>query len=220
MSTRIPRIALIDDHPVVCDGFVSRINEWGKSQVVLVAHSASEYFNNAAIHAPIDIAIVDRIMPGQDGFAVLEWIRTNQPETKAIMMSFDFEKGDVRRAMSLGARAALHKNKIMKDVLHVVETVIQTGFYMDEFMQNQLVVDDKPTAPDNSKILASLTPQETAVLQHICDPDTPTYKEIGERLGIKESTVHTYRKRLFEKFGISSKVGLFKFTKDWKLFKN
>lgn len=211
------RIAVIDDHPPICFGYVNILADWPLGEVVLTANSGDSYFSQARAFHPIDIALVDLRMPEKDGFEVLQWIRTHQPDTKAAIISFDFDRADLKRAIKLGACAALRKDLPPERVRETLESVLTTGRHFDSATFH-------PAAPSvhegngSARIMEHLTRQELHLLEHLCDPDTPSYKIIGDRMGITENTVHTYRKRLFAKFGINSKVGLFKLVTDWKLF--
>lgn len=211
------RIAVIDDHPPICLGYVNILANWPLGEVVLTANSGDVYFSKALAFQPIDIALVDLNMPGKNGFEVLQWIRAHQPSTKTIIISFDFSAEDLMRAIDLGACAALRKDLPPDRVRETLEAVLKTGQYFDSAALHQTVLTTQD-GNGNARIMENLTRQELHLLEHLCDPDTPSYKIIGDRMGISENTVHTYRKRLFAKFGINSKVGLFKLVTDWKLF--
>jgi len=60
-------------------------------------------------HETFDAVVTDLRMPGADGFAILEAVRTRCPRTPVIVMSGSAQIPDAVRAMRLGARDFLVK---------------------------------------------------------------------------------------------------------------
>ena len=53
---------------------------------------------------PIDLLVLDLKMPRQNGFDVLEWVRSNMPgRFKIVVFSSSFMVSDIKRARQLGA---------------------------------------------------------------------------------------------------------------------
>ncbi|MBX2980352.1 MAG: hypothetical protein KF905_13735 [Flavobacteriales bacterium] len=51
----------------------------------------------------------------------------------------------------------------------------------------------------------------------LCHPDEYTYQQVAALMNVKLSTVHTFRSRLFVRFGVKSKLGLVQLGKSWGL---
>lgn len=213
------RVAIIDDHPMIAVAVKQLVSDWRAGVVVLSAVSVDDYAAQSAGMASIDLVIVDREMPGKSGFDALEWIQANQPRAKSIMISYDFSPSDVKRARAMGARAVLRKSEGLPKLRHVMDSIRRTGEYLDEYMHEMLTKAEEESDKGRARVLASLSPRELELLHHLNDPDTPTYEVIAERMALKYTTVQTMRRRLFEKFGIKSKVGLYKFINQWRVFK-
>ena len=72
-----------------------------------------------------DMALIDVIMPGIDGFQTLDEIKKIDPETKAIMMTGHDVEHFVEKAISLGAFAHLSKPFDMVELLQLTFSAIK-----------------------------------------------------------------------------------------------
>lgn len=218
------RIAIVDDHPMICDGIATMLHSWPNGQVVLKAMNGEEYANAVQDIGHVDIALIDVCMPVRDGFSTLEWMRTNQQRTLPVMLTFDPTPEVVSKVVRLGARGVLGKN-IHREELHTaLDHVSATGYYMNEHMTMHLVgaqpsADPEPEPQGRAKVLSCLTKRELEVIEQICAHDDPTYPMVAERMGLSKNTVHTYRARIFGKLGVSNRQGLLRAALNWKLLK-
>jgi CheY-like chemotaxis protein len=72
-----------------------------------------------------DMALIDVVMPGIDGFQTLDEIKKIDPETKAIMMTGHDVEHFVEKAISLGAFAHLSKPIDMVELLQLTFSAIK-----------------------------------------------------------------------------------------------
>ena len=75
MTTTEPplRLAVVDDHPLIRQGFAAIANTWPKGRVVLMATDGLDYERQVAELGHIHIALVDLCMPRRDGYETLRW---------------------------------------------------------------------------------------------------------------------------------------------------
>lgn len=216
------RIAIIDDHPVVCDGISSMLRSWNKGQVVMTASNGAEYERCVASMGPVDIALVDDHMPVKDGYSTLDWIRSNQQHTMPILIATEPTPDLVSRAVSLGARGVLSKALQRAELLLALDQVSTMGFHMNEFMRSLITghangQQARPTGRD--RVLKCLTKRELEIIEEICAHDDPPYNMVAVRMGISENTVHTHRARIFNKLGVNNRQGLLRAALNWKILK-
>lgn len=216
------RVAIVDDHPIVCSGIASMLSTWTKGKVVLMALNGSEYECALGATGHIDIALIDVHMPVRDGFSTLEWMRDRQPTTLPIMLAANPDPALFARLITLGARGLLCKSVQTLELHTALDHVITMGYYMNDLMRRHIIgrtenVEAVPQGRD--RVLACLTKRELEVIEHICAPDDPTYPNIADRMGISENTVHTHRSRIFDKLGVNSRQGLLRAAINWKLLK-
>lgn len=216
------RIAIIDDHPLICDGICTMLKEWSKGQVVLTAANGAEYERHLASVGTVDIALVDDCMPERDGYSTLDWMRSNQQQTLPILLTTDPTPDLISKAVHLGARGVLSKALHRAELLLALDQVSTMGFHMNEFMRSLLVGSsaDRSAQPSaRERVIRCLTRRELEVIEEICAHDDPPYNTVAERMGISENTVHTHRARIFNKLGVSNRQGLLRAALNWKILK-
>lgn len=92
--------------------------------VVEVADNGDEALEKA-IQDSFDIIILDILMPGRDGFSVLEEIRKTK-DTPVIMLSAKGEASDLKRGEELGASEYIMKPFSPKDVVAKIQMLLNS----------------------------------------------------------------------------------------------
>ena len=205
------RLAVVDDHALVRDGFAATVDHWPHGRVVLQAEHGLDYERQCAELGHIHIALVDLCMPVRDGVETLRWMARHQPRTKAMAITYDPHPPAVKRALQAGACAVLHKNIRRAELLRALDHVRLTGFHHNELVSRELrrsatAERDPPPAPHT--LWARLTDREREFLLLYTRPDVPTLLHAAQRMGIGPGTAETYRKALVAKLGVHSKAEL------------
>lgn len=78
---------------------------------------------NKALTESFDLIILDVLMPGKDGFMVLEEIRKSK-KTPIIMLSAKGEEKDLSRAHDLGANEYILKPFSPREVISKIKTML------------------------------------------------------------------------------------------------
>jgi len=117
------RILVADDEPALL-----RLLEFVLGRRGLEIHGVSN--GNAAVELletnPPDLAILDVMMPGLDGYEVLRLIRGNPvlAGIPVVMLTARAQLDDIQQGLSLGADAYLAKPFDPEELLSVVESLI------------------------------------------------------------------------------------------------
>ncbi len=110
-SVVVPRILVVDDDTIFTSGL--RVMLHGAGFEVDVAEDAHEALEILAEEQP-DLALVDMMMPGASGLALLEEMQSHHPDIKAIGMS---SRTDLDEAVyDRGAEAMLHKPLLSHEI--------------------------------------------------------------------------------------------------------
>ena len=118
-----PKILLIDDDPFIVDMYVLKLKE-GRFEVE-IARDGKEGVKKAREFNP-DIILLDIVMPGLDGFGVLEELRKDGGRHKIILLTNLGQKEDVERGMRLGADDYIIKAHFTpSEVLEKVNALLQ-----------------------------------------------------------------------------------------------
>lgn len=100
-TTKIPKILIIDDDPFIVDMYVLKFTEQKFS--VETASDGKEGLKKIKEYQP-DIVLLDIVMPGMDGFGVLEALKDDSPHAcKIVLLTNIGQKSDIDRGMGLGA---------------------------------------------------------------------------------------------------------------------
>lgn len=112
-NVREARILIIDDDPVVVAAFRDYLVEQGYR--VETAFNGGDGLMHVAQGRP-DVTLLDIRMPGLDGFAVLDEIRSTDPSIPVIMVTGDLDVGLAQTALRKGAAGYVTKPCNMNDL--------------------------------------------------------------------------------------------------------
>jgi CheY-like chemotaxis protein len=85
-----------------------------------------QYADRAAHPFP-SLVLLDIQMPGKDGFAVLQWLRSQKPDwhgLPVIMLTTSHDYAEIKRAYDLGANSFLVKPTGFKDLAKLVSDLL------------------------------------------------------------------------------------------------
>ena len=219
LTKRLP-VAVVDDHTLFRATLADMIDSLGNYEVVVQASNGLEYLEAVKGGTHVSVAIVDLHMPVMDGYATLQWIRTNSPGTRALALTFERTEEAMVKALRAGACGFLRKDVGKQGFREALEQVAQLGHYYND--DPGVPLDTQPEAVDNYQrtqedLLTGLTDRELEFLRLVCDAEEHTYEVISQRMGVHRRTIDGYRESLFTKFNIKSKAGLVIFAYKWGL---
>ncbi|HOZ41807.1 MAG TPA: response regulator transcription factor [Flavobacteriales bacterium] len=207
MSSNTVRLAVIDDHMIIRRGFAELVNERPPWQVVVEASNGLEYEQLAGAQLPIHVALVDLFMPERNGFDTIRWIRTHQPDTLPIALTYDPTELSVRRAVVAGARGVLPKTIEPDALFAAIEEVLRTGYHYNELVSEELRTHlmANPHELVHPK-LANLSVLELEFLLHYGNPERGEVSQIAQRMGMSSTSVEDLRQRIAAELGVQTKA--------------
>ncbi len=201
MTTKIIRIMLVDDHPLVRDGLRARLEAVPHFRVVAEADGADDALRQAGSEQ-VDLVLMDINMRGTNGIEATSRLCAAFPHIAVLILSMHDKLEYVSQAMQAGARGYVLKDSPGKDIVLAIETVMSGGIYYSAALARQLA---HPMAQDNQ-----LTVREQEVLQHIAAGQSN--KQIARDLDLSVRTVETHRLNIKRKLGIEGQAELIKFA--------
>lgn len=186
-----------DDHPIFRAGVVNCLVSGLGIKIVAEAADGESCIAKLSMFHP-DILIADLSMPLIDGFGVLEWVRQNQPATRAFILSMHTDMSFVQRARELGAAGFMAKEDAQSELAAAIAG--EGEFYTSESIgrKSHESVGDLSNHALAEK-LRKVSDAERRVLALLTQ--SMTSKQIAERLFISVRTVQAHRVSLAAKLG-------------------
>jgi DNA-binding NarL/FixJ family response regulator len=148
-------------------------------------------------HRP-KVAVVDLVMPHEDGIAVTKQVGLSSPETGVILYTGYGEQEKLVEALDAGARGFVLKEAPLEDLVRAIETVSHAGVYVDPTLAGVLA------SAEATGRIPKLTQRERDVLRLL--GDGLRNEEIGRRLFISTETVRTHVKKAMDKLNADTRT--------------
>lgn len=196
-------VAFADDHLMVRKALKNYLEQSGKIKVTIEASNGREMLRLLGnTDKPPDICIIDISMPELSGPDLLKAIKIKWPHMRTLAVTAYDLHPFIFRMISYGVNGYLLKSSDPDVLIEAVLAIHTIGYYYSEMADRATfhAVHSKKLKPLNVSDL------ELSVLQCICMEIT--YEQIAERIGTDAQSVNNARKRLFEKFKVSSRTSL------------
>jgi len=209
------RVLLLDDHPVVRDGFKRLLLQTGQIDVVGDFGDAEQALLACRQQAP-DVVVLDLSLGPVQG---LDWMLTllhQQPQTRVLVFSMHDAAPVVKRALSLGASGFVSKQAQPDRLVRAVLAVSRGERYLSADLamraqqqqpqQPQQQRGPGPQFDSNEDLLATLTPKEWAVFRGLAQGQSVA--AIADQLGLSAKTVSNHQTTIKEKLRVETTAAL------------
>jgi DNA-binding NarL/FixJ family response regulator len=186
------RILVVDDHPIVVDGYRQLINCQRDMVVCGVASTALEAINKTKLTKP-HLAVVDLVLKESDGLDLIKDLRTGFAELKLLVVSARDESVFAERALHAGAAGYVCKQEATLSVIEAIRRVLDGKIYLSSRMTDLLLSRAYGTGhqPDHPEIDAlgdrelqafelfgrGLTTRQIAAQMHVSCKTVDRYRE-------------------------------------------
>lgn len=198
MEKSLIKVIIVDDHPVVLQGFeymlqgVEGIQFSGKFSD---ATSMLGYLQ----HNHVDVILLDINLPDKNGIDACAEVKRLNPDIQVIAISNINEYSIIRRMLDSGARGYLLKNAAADEVISGIRKVVAGEPALSKSIATIL---DGHQSGD----LPVVTRREKDVLALLASGLNSV--EIGEKIFISPLTVESHRRNLLQKFKVSNVAAL------------
>lgn len=147
------RVLLADDENLIRSALAALLSMEDDLQVVAQAASSEEALAMARAHRP-HVAVLDLQMPGLDGIAVAEALRSEVPGCASVIVTSHGRPGHLKRALAAGVGGFLPKTVSAHVLADVVRAVHGGGRYVDpELAAEAISAGDSPLTPREADVL-------------------------------------------------------------------
>jgi DNA-binding NarL/FixJ family response regulator len=130
------RILVVDDHPIVVEGYRVLINRHRDLEVCGVASSALEALNKAKLVRP-HLIVVDLVLKDSDGLDLIKDFHVRFPEMKLLVVSARDECVFAERALHAGAGGYVNKEATGK-LIDAIRDVLGGKIYLSPEMTDRI----------------------------------------------------------------------------------
>lgn len=198
METKPIKVIIVDDHPVVLQGFEYMLQD---VKDILFAGKFADAATALGYlqHNAVDVVLLDINLPDRNGIDVCAAIRQLHADMRIIAISNINEYSIVQRMLTAGANGYFLKNASADEVVGGIRKTMEGEMAFSKGIQDILnghKTGDLPIVTSREKEVLALL---AAGLSSI---------EIGERIFISPLTVESHRRNLLQKFKVTNVAAL------------
>jgi two-component system invasion response regulator UvrY len=201
-TKEIIRVLLIDDHPVILDGYGRLLDKTSGIKVVAKASNGETACELYQKHLP-DVAILDLNMPGIGGLETLRRIRAKNPGARILVFTMHDNPTMIQRVMEAGAMGYITKQSGVGPMVDAVRQVADGKLFIDIKHIPDLM--NWRTNPPNDPI-RTLSEREFQLFQLLAEGHS--VMEIAEILSISPKTAGVHHTNIMKKLDVHNTVQL------------
>jgi len=201
-ETQNVSILLVDDHPVVRQGYRRVLENQGDFRVVAEADNATSAYAAFKAHAP-DVVVMDISMKGASGLEAIRNIRSRDQRARILVFSMHSEAALVKAAFSAGASGYVTKSSEPATLIHAIRSVVRGERAMSDDVAHTLA--EESLNPSQS-ILDRLGEREIEILRQLAAGSTT--EQIAANLNLSTKTIQNYHYMVKAKTGLHTDAQL------------
>ncbi len=192
------KILIVEDHALVREAMAQRLACLEPELACLESAGADEALALLEAHRDVDLAIVDLMLPGENGFSLLGVLAKRHPDLPAIVVSAMDDDASVRRALAAGASGFVSKASSGEVLALAVREVLDGGMPIP-----RASLPARGTRPHSPAERYGLTNAQARVMELLATGGSN--REIASKLGLTEGTVKVHVTAIYRALGVSSR---------------
>ena len=201
---------LADDHSMIRQGMEFMIEDIEINHKTTHASSLAQVQEKLKEEA-IDFLIIDAHFPDGNSLSIIPNLKNLYPELKILVFSGLEESQYALRFLNAGVNGFLSKLSEEDEIKSALLKVLNEGRYVSQFSQNLLL--NSLSNKNSQDPLQTLSERELEIAKLYAKGLGNL--EIANQLDIKQNTVSTVKKRIFDKLQIDNIVELVELFKDY-----
>lgn len=213
------RVALLDDHAIVRQGFISHLDDSPDISIVGVFKNSRELMQGFS-SGPPDVLLLDFVLGRDelDGVSLIRVLRVRFPACRILVLSGQHDSATVSLVLKVGAHGFFGKDEDLSNLASAIRVVASGAVYLSPDVSYKIaeavrhIEKHSDVTSDDLIGFSALSAREQEVIR--CYLDGLTITEIAEKFKRSIKTISTQKSSAFRKLGISSNNGLFKIMKN------
>lgn len=209
LETKTINFLLADDHSLIRQGIEFLIEEIGFEGEIFHASTLKKVLETVG-GQQIEIVVIDAIFPDGNSLNIIAEIKALKPEIKILVFSGVDENIQSIKYINAGANGFLSKMSEENEIKEAILKIHETGKYISSITQNLLI--DSLHNRSIINPLQKLTERELEIAEMYAKGYGNL--EIANNLNVKQNTISTIKKRIFDKLHIENIVDLAELIKN------
>ncbi|CAA2143789.1 response regulator transcription factor [Hyphomicrobium sp. ghe19] len=188
-------ILLVDDHPIVREGYHRLLERQDGLHVCAEADDAEQAYRAYKEHRP-HVVVMDLSLPGASGLEGVRHIRQWDKDAKILIFTMHLGVAFALKAFEAGASGYVTKSSAPGELVKAVKAVAAGGRFLSEDISRAIAA-DRLSGPE--RVIDQLGPRETEILRLLATGLTS--ETIAEMLNLSTKTVRNHH------YAIKGKIG-------------
>lgn len=195
---------LADDHPLMREGVRQVLSQLEPPVEIIDAHDYPSLFAQTALHADLDLALVDLNMPGFTGMQGIAQYRNRFPDIPLVILSASESPHDIRDALEAGALGYIPKAASTSVMLAALRQVLAGDLFVPTCMGDRQAPARAVPAGFKALEQTGLTARQLEVARLLARGCAN--KAIAGALAMSESTVKVHIAAIFRTLSVSNRT--------------
>ena len=204
-------LVLADDHPFILHGIEAVLRCEGDLRVLARCTNGEEALQAVRQHRP-DILILDVRMPGKDGLAVLQEMKTEQLPTQVVLLTATLDDDDALEALQLGVRGVVLKEMAPRLLVECIRKVHAGEQWFERRSIGRIVEKLLRREVGARELAKTLTAREIEITRMAVSG--LRNQDIADKLCISEGTVKIHLHHIYEKLRVDTRQELIRYTQE------
>lgn len=205
------QILIVDDHPLVREGFKALISTQPDLEVSGEAASFSDAIELSASSEP-DLVIIDLSLAGGSGLELIKRFHARSPSLRMLVCSMHDESLFAERVLKAGAHGYINKQEVTDHVINAIRHVMSGNIYLSETLTQRML---QGLSNGHLSSIDDLSDRELEVFGLIGQGIGTS--QIAEQLHLSVKTVETHREKIKKKLHLASASELTRYAMQWSL---
>lgn len=192
-------VLIVDDHAVMRTGLKNLLVDF-YSDLNIYESCDGDMMLEQFKKRRIDMLIMDIHIPNTDSISLVEMISIKYPKTYTLIFSMLPEHIYGKRMLKAGAKGYLPKESTISEIRNAFDHVLNHKVYISSNLTDILKKDK--VVPADSNPFSQLSHREFEIVNFLLSGWN--INTISQKLNLKQSTIGTYKARIFEKLQIKT----------------
>jgi two-component system, NarL family, invasion response regulator UvrY len=188
-------ILLVDDHPVVREGYRRLLERQPGFRVCAEADTAATAYEAYRAARP-DVVVMDLSLPGAGGLEAARHIRQWDGEARILVFTMHASAALALKAFEAGVCGYVTKSSAPPELIRAIATVAKGGRALSDDIAREIAAE---RLTGGRSLVEDLGPRETEILRLVASGWTT--EQIAEALHLSPKTVQNYHYQIKSKIG-------------------